>query len=316
MHRSITLLCLVAGMMAAEAGSTVTYDATYASWLSQSWTTAGGTSTHGSILEASQKIDPGFIHRVTYRDTKEIGLKPFASIAAGSDSTYAQAIGGLKYNFNESWGINAEVEYGTFNVHTATTDSAGVEHEHDGTSTYQSALVSVGVDSFGGYVVMRQHKVPNMLRYRQDDGRTLDMYFDKDYSTRTVMLGLYTKLSTDCAGGTLSLDLRAAIGQCFGTSGSEAQAAFEKDWGYKPINTHFKGYEAAADLGYEHRIGSFGLCGFGVRALGFGNVAAFDTGTGSHNGGSTGQTQGISGSPDATRIDAFWGPYLRVGAVF
>lgn len=305
------MLCI-----AALSASETTYDATYASWLSQSWTTAGGVSTHGSLVEAHQEIDPGFIHRLGYRDTKQVGLKPFASIAAGTDSQYAQLIGGLKYNFDENWGINIEMEYGTFDVHTSTTDDAGMKERHDGTSTYKSALISVGVESFGGYLVMRQHEVPNMVRFRQDDGRTLDMYYDEDYSTRTIMLGLYTKLSTECAGGKLSLDLKAAMGQCIWKTGSDVQAQYEADWGYKPQNTHFKGYEVAVDLGYERRVSSFGMWGVGVRALGFGNVASLDGGDGNHDGGSNGQNQGISGSPDATRIDAFWGPYVRLGLTF
>jgi len=307
------MLC-IAALSSAE--TTYTYDATYASWLSQSWTTAGGTSQHGTIVSAEQEIEPGLIHRISYRQPSSVGVKPFASVAGAGDSKYVQAVLGLDCRFNETWRLTTEVEYGTFNVSTNMRDEAGNRRHDEAESTYQSALVTLGAESFGGYFVMRKHDVPNVIRFEQDDGRTLDMYYDKDYSSMTVMLGLYTRLSTEVAGGDLTLDLKAAMGQCAWKAGSQAKAQFESDWGYAFPDSHFRGYEFAADLGYERRFSTYGMWGIGVRALGFGTASAFDSGDGNHDGGSQNVNQGISGSPSATRMDAFWGPYIRIGATF
>jgi hypothetical protein len=321
MHRSITLFCLVAGVMAAEAGSTVTYDATYANWLSQSWQVAGNTPTHGTLVQAGQDIDPGLIHRFTYRNVESVGLKPFVSVAAGSESKYANVLGGIDIAFDNGLLLSTQVEYGTTTVQTWTLDAGGTKQEYDGKSLYTSALVSLGSETWGGYFVMRRHKVPNLLTVREvssgvisPGNAILDLYYDKDYAITTANLGIYVDLSTACGPGSIRLGLNAGVGPGFSSVGDDAKDQVDADWNHDTTASKARwGFDAAVDLGYEQRIFGAGLFGFGVRGVAFGNIDAI-------SGGSHGDAKPVGSDYSwdlvSSRMDGFFGPYLRIGAVF
>lgn len=310
---SLLLISILSSVDAAE--STVIYDATYASWLSQSWATAGGVPFNGTLVAAEQTIEPGLIHRISYRNPDRIGLQPFLSVAGAPESKYLQGIAGINYRFYETWRLTTEVEYGSFNVETTMRDSVGNERSDEATSSYQAASISLGTDTWGGYFVMRRHQVPNIVTMRQEDRRIIDMYYDKEYAITTAMLGAYLRLGTDIAGGRATMELRGGLGPGFGTVGDDARQEIVADWGERPTDMRFGGFDASIDLGYERRIFGSGLIGFGVRAVAFGQTDAIDGGDGDHGGGATAVTS-ANCSLESTRMDGFWGPYLRIGAVF
>jgi len=283
MHRLASTLLIVAALSAAdEVERTVTYDATFASWLSQSWQVAGNTPTHGTLVEAGQDIDPGLIHRLSYKNPTSVGLKPFVSVATGSDSKYANVLGGLDYTFENGLMLGTQVEYGTSNVHTWTQDVGGTKRDYDGKSEYTSALVSLGSETWGGYFVMRRHKVPNLLTVREVSGGVLspgnailDLYYDPDYAVTTANLGLYFDLSTACGPGKLKLGLNLGVGPAFSSVGNDAKQQVDTDWNHDTTASKARwGYDAAFDLGYEQRIFGHGLFGFGVRGVSFGSIDA------------------------------------------
>lgn len=324
MNRIAPSLLMVAALSAAdETGRTVTYDATYANWLSQSWQVAGNTLTNGSLVGAGQDIDPGLIHRLSYRNTTSVGLKPFVSVAAGSESKYANVLGGLDFTFENGLLLSTQVEYGTTNVSTWTLDAGGTKTNYDGKSTYTSALVSLGSETWGGYLVMRRHQVPNMLTVREVSGSRfspgnaiLDLYYDPDYAITTANIGVYLNLSTECGPGTIKLGLNAGFGPGFSSVGDDVKQQVDTDWNHDTTASKaHMGYDLAFDLGYEQRIFGSGIIGFGVRGVSFGNIDAIDSGGGSH-----GDTKPVGSDFNwdlvSSRMDGFFGPYLRIGAVF